>query len=627
MLATSLHAGAWGDVFETAHFRHIAGGGLGDGGSALAASLLPRDIAAGPDGTLYVADEQSNRVRAISPDGTITTIVGSGRYGGDEGAIAPADASFSIPNSLASAPHSGALYIVDLGNCQVRRLADGFLQPFVTPDHPVFTTVAGTFAPAAIAIGPEGKIHIADRGTNVVWQFDPDGGGRRAAGNGTRGYAGDGGPSALGQLANPVSVDVGADGSIYVADRGNRRVRKVEEGQLSTIAGNGGLATAWEEAASALSVSLDPIDLAAAPGGDLFVLDALGNRLIRLSDDRLHVVCSFSEEAEPRAISIMPDGRVLVYEHGGGRVTILDPDPTAFDSAQPLAGNGLIRASGDGDVALNASLYQPFGLATDGQGTIYFADRLNHLVRRITSNGTIEIVAGTGEAGYGGDGGPPKEALFDHPTGLAIDVDGRVWVADEGNHRIRRIDLNENTIETVAGSGVAEFSGDFGSALAAGLRLPSGIALDAGGRLIIADAGNRRVRRVEADGTMVTIAGNGETFPATGGLALESALLRPVDVTRDDRGGLLITDAEGHRVYRLHDGLLLPVAGTVNGEEEGIDGTLATQAARAAYLSLTPAMAESAMSMGRGSSEPSSPMPSSRRESSSSKRHSSSPIS
>ena len=218
------------DSFESAQFRHIAGGGLGDGGQALAASLLPRDIAVGSDGAILVADEQSNRVRAIAADGTITTLIGSGRYGGDAGSIAALDASLAIPTSLAAAPSGEPLYIVDLGNRQVRRLSDGLLDPFVTPENPIFDAVPGSFAPAGIAVGPEGKIHIADRGTNIVWQFDPDGGGRRAAGNGTRGYAGDGGPSALGQIANPVAVDVGGVGTIYIADRGNRRVRKVEGG-------------------------------------------------------------------------------------------------------------------------------------------------------------------------------------------------------------------------------------------------------------------------------------------------------------------------------------------------------------------------------------------------------------
>ena len=576
------------DSFESAQFRHIAGGGLGDGGQALAASLLPRDIAVGSDGAILVADEQSNRVRAIAADGTITTLIGSGRYGGDAGSIAALDASLAIPTSLAAAPSGEPLYIVDLGNRQVRRLSAGLLEPFVTPENPIFDAVPGSFAPAGIAVGPEGKIHIADRGTNIVWQFDPDGGGRRAAGNGTRGYAGDGGPSALGQIANPVAVDVGGDGTIYIADRGNRRVRKVEGGQLSTIAGNGGTAGSWEQEAPALNVSIDPVGVAIAESGDLYILDALGNRLLSLSESRLHVVSSFSDDSRPLGISTLPDGRVLVADHGGRKVAVHDPLSAAAAPAPSVAGNGLIRASGDGDMALNASLYQPFGLAVDSDGNLYFADRLNHLVRRITKNGTIETVAGAGAAGYGGDAGPPRSALLSHPSAVAIDGEGRIWIADEGNHRIRRITPLADVIETVAGSGIPEFSGDGGTATAAGLHSPTGITFDADGALIVADSGNRRIRRLEADGTINTIAGNGETFPTTGGLAIESALLRPVDVAWDESSGLLITDADGHRVYRLRNGLLRPVAGTDGGDGASADGTLGTLVALRTPLGASP---------------------------------------
>ena len=579
-LAAALNCGsAWGASFEFSEVGIVAGGGLGDGGSALTVSLLPRDVLAGPDGTLYIADEQSNRVRAVSPGGEITTVVGSGRYGGDDLAVGVFQGSFSIPDGLDIAP-DGTLYIVDLGNRQIRLASAGVLQPFVDPDHPVFSTVDGRFAPASVAVGPNGKVHVVDRGTHIVWQFDPDGSGRKAAGNGTRGYGGDGGPSALGQLSNPVAVAVGSDRSIYIADRGNRRVRKVDpNGTLSTIAGNGAEAP-WEGEAAALQVSIDPIDVALEPNGDLLVLDALGNRLLRLASSRLTVVARFAATSRPKAITVKPDGDIVVADYGSRQVTVLD-------RSEALAGNGTIRASGDGDDARNASLYQPVGLDRDSHGNIYFADRLNHLVRRVSRDGTIETIAGTGAAGAGGDGGPAAEAQLNRPTGVAVDGSDRVWVADEGNHRIRRVD-QDGTIHTVAGTGVPEFTGDGGLAAAAGLRHPTGLTFDAAGRLVIADAGNRRVRRVDADGAIITIAGNGDQHPvSSGGPALEAALAHPTDVTGDGRGGLLITDRDAHRVYRLDEtGLLVVVAGT--GEEgKGESGSIASHAALSSPLGAT----------------------------------------
>ena len=580
-LAAALNCGsAWGAIFEFGEAGIVAGGGLGDGGSALTASLLPRDVLAGPDGTLYIADEQSNRVRAVSPGGEITTVVGSGRYGGDDLAVGVFQGSLSIPDGLDIAP-DGTLYIVDLGNRQIRRVSDGVLQPFVDPGHPIFSTVHGRFAPASVAVGPNGKVHVADRGTHIVWQFDPDGSGRKAAGNGTRGYGGDGGPSALGQLSNPVAVAVGVDRSIYIADRGNRRVRKVDpNGTLNTIAGNGSDAP-WEGEAAALGASVEPIDVALELNGDLLVLDALGNRLLRLASSRLSVVARFAATSRPKAITVKPDGDIVVADYGSRQVTVLD-------RSEVLAGNGTIRASGDGDDARNASLYQPFGLDRDSHDNLYFADRLNHLVRRVSPDGTIETVAGTGAAGAGGDGGPALEAQLNRPTGVAVDASDRVLVADEGNHRIRRIDRG-GTIHTVAGTGAPEFTGDGGPATGAGLRHPTGLTFDATGRLVIADSGNRRVRRVDADGAIITIAGNGDQSPVgSGGPALEVALVRPADVVGDGRGGLLITDSDAHRVYRLDaTGLLVVVAGT--GEEgRSESGSIASHAALSSPLGATP---------------------------------------
>lgn len=589
-------AGWASDAFRIGEPVSVAGGGLGDGGPALSASVLPLDVLAAPDGRILIADEQFNRVRAVSVDGRISTVVGSGRYRDDDGfPVAALASSLRVPAGMALSPDGSLLYVVDLGNRRISVVeADGALRTFVGPEHPLFATVPGEFAPAGVAVGPEGKVHVADRGQNVVWQFEPEGrqaAGRKVAGNGTRGFGGDGGPSALGQVADPRAVVVGSDGSIYVADFANRRVRKVgPDGRIQTVAGNGREDPWGGISLPALAASLKPVDVALDRDGRLLILDGLENRVLRLRDGQLLVVARLGEGSEVTGLSVDGEGRILVADAGLRRVLALEESANGFEAAVvAVAGNGSIRASGDGQQAENASLYQPFGMSYDDDGNLYLVDRLNHLVRRILVDGRIERIAGTGVAGFSGDGGPALEAALNKPTSVAVGPDGVVFVADAGNHRIRAIDTS-GRIVTVAGTGEAMFAGDGGPAVESALSSPAGLSLDwRGGGLLIADSGNGRIRRLHEDGTISTVAGSGSTWPVDdGGPPLESPLLWPVDVRADRNGRIFIADAGAHRVYRLgEDGLLWVVAGT--GEAGlGADGSAGPSAALNRPLGIEP---------------------------------------
>jgi sugar lactone lactonase YvrE len=505
----------------------VAGGGLGDGAAALSVGLQPTSVLAAADG-LWIADEQFNRVRFVADDGTIRSLVGSGAYGFNGDGLPALSSHLGIVADLAL-DAEGRLFLVDLANRQIRVLgADGTLRTFVGADHPLFTSVPGAFAPASVAIGSDGGVFVADRGTNVVWQFDPDGQGRRAAGNGTRGYAGDGGPSALGQLADPRAVAVGADGAIWIADTGNGRVR--------VVAPNGRLWTAAE--------GLKPIDIVVGPHGKVFILDELGRQVLRLGpaprfDDgvlvgagTLSVVHRFDDDTStPAAIDVAADGTLYVADRGRRQVLVLDSQPRA------VAGNGTARASGDGTHARNAALYAPAGMAFAADGTLFFADRLNHLIRRVGVDGIIRSVDGPS---------------LHEPGDVAFDAQGRLFIADTGNDRVLRIAADGRVVVVV------------GALSGHSLSRPTALAFDGDGRLLIADSGHRVVRRLENDGTLTTLAGNGNPSPIDdGGPATASALVRPVDVKVDGRGTVWIADAGAHRVYRLGaDGLLRLVAGT-----------------------------------------------------------------
>ncbi|MEU1028303.1 RICIN domain-containing protein [Streptomyces mirabilis] len=232
-----------------------------------------------------------------------------------------------------------------------------------------------------------------------------------------------------------------------------------------------------------------------------------------------------------------------------------------------VAGTGDAGATGDDGPAVAARLDRPYGLAMDSTGTLYFSDHNNHRVRKVTTDGRIRTVAGTGTPGSGDDQGPAPSAQLDTPREVAVDRAGNLYIADSENHRIRKVTV-DGQIGTVAGTGTAGFSGDDGLAVAAELNCPYGVAVDNTGNLYIADTDNHRVRQVTPDGQIRTVAGTGTPgYSGDGGSAATTQLNSPYGVAVDGAGNLYITDAENHRVRRVAaDGMISTVAGT------GIDG-------------------------------------------------------
>ncbi|MFJ4769427.1 RICIN domain-containing protein [Streptomyces uncialis] len=228
-----------------------------------------------------------------------------------------------------------------------------------------------------------------------------------------------------------------------------------------------------------------------------------------------------------------------------------------------VAGTGVAGAAGDDGPAGAAQANRPYGIAVDSTGTLYFSDYSGHRVRRITTDGRISTVAGTGTAGYRGDGGPAVSAQLNCPRGVAVDSAGAVYIVDAGNHRVRRI-AADGKISTVAGTGVAGFSGDNGPATAAQLNLPLAVAVDSTGVLYLTEYHNHRVRRITADGRISTFAGSGAGgFRGDGGPAVSAQLNRPYGVAVDSAGDVYIADADNHRIRKVTaDGKISTVAGT-----------------------------------------------------------------
>ncbi|WP_271323615.1 NHL domain-containing protein [Streptantibioticus silvisoli] len=328
-----------------------------------------------------------------------------------------------------------------------------------------------------------------------------------AAGNGVAGFAGDNGPAARAQLRNPYEVEVDTTGALYVCDYGNHRVRKITaDGKICTIAGTG---------AKGFSGDCGPAVSA--------------------------------QMSIPRGMAVDSMGAVYIADSENHRVRKI----TADGKIHTVAGTGTKGFSGDGGLATAAQLNTPYGVAVDSTGILHVADYGNRRVRKIATDGKIITVAGTGTDGSGGDGGQAVAAQLSHPRDVELGRAGELYVADSGSHTVRKITA-DGKIHTVAGTGTKGFGGDGGPATAAQLDHPFGLVVDRIGTLYIAEWGNNRVRKVTTDGKISTVAGNGtKGFGGDGDPAASAQLNNPIGLALDRAGTLYIADHVNHRVRKL----------------------------------------------------------------------------
>jgi len=276
--------------------------------------------------------------------------------------------------------------------------------------------------------------------------------------------------------------------------------------------------------------------------------------------------------AHPRGVAFLRDGSFVFAEPFANTVRRVAPDGTITT----IAGTGETGYSGDGGPATSARLFLAHGVAELSDGSLLVADAGNNRIRRI-ADGIITTVAGTGERGFSGDGGPAVAARIDNPRGVAVLPGGGFLIPDTDNHRVRRVDAN-GTITTVAGTGTPGFSGDGGAAVDAQLRRPFGVASTADGGFLVVDVGNQRIRRVSRDGVITTVAGTGVNgFSGDAGPARSAELDNPHNVAALPDGGFLIADTFNNRVRRVSPtGVITTVAGTgAAGFSDG-DGSAAT---------------------------------------------------
>ena len=501
----------------------------GNYGQAYDAVVNAGHIALGADGALYFLD--GGLIRKVAPNGTVLPVAGCGASSsGPAGERTPAllDGNQSKGFALDT---QGNLFIGGFNQYNVvnRIGSDGIEQFYAIP-------ASGSWYTYALATDPSGNLYALEApyefyGSQVL-RILTDGTAVPFAGTGTPGYSGDGGPAVSAEIN---ALDIAADGSgnLFIADGWDYVIRKVDpQGTIATVA------------QGTAPITVDT-------GGNLyyFLTDGTLNRL-RPSGE----IAPVATIPLPGGVAVDSSGNIFVSS--AGRLYSLSGSGTM----QLLAG---CACFGDGVPVTWAVALNPAGVVQDQAGNIYVSDSGNNTVRRIAPDGTLTLIAGTGGAGLGGDGGLARMATLSAPSGLALDNAGDLFIADRGNSVIRKVGV-DGYIQTIAGNGTAGFSGDGGPATAARMALPDGVAVDAAGNIYIADTVNHRIREVTADGVIRTIAGS-DSYGTSGdgGPASQALLINPRELAFDLNRNLLFTDSSAHMVRKITpEGIVQRVSGT-----------------------------------------------------------------
>jgi sugar lactone lactonase YvrE len=553
--------------------------GTVEGIPGIARLTSPYSIVKTPDGKV-ISINLGHNISLIETDGSISLLAGD-IVAGDVDGLATG-ARFNSPR-FGAFDSQGNLYVTDYNNHKIKKINinTGEVVTYAgsTAGYLDGARLSAQFRnPTGIVIDSDDNIYVSDFTNRRIRQISSDGIVTTIAGSGTAGWLD--GLATSARFNQPQGLAIGVNGDLYLADAANRRIRRIYNDagnwMVTTIAGTG---VAGDVVGDALSSTFsNPLSVCFVAGNKLLIADS-GNQKVKLLDLDSNIVSELAGSengyrdgpAQDAMLGTfagmlsLDDDSVLIADYTNHQIKHLSLN-TVYQKPviNTIAGRNL-SGNTNGKFGVNR-LNTPRGMVKDSHGNIFFADSSNHRIKKIDSNGDVSVFAGS-VSGLQDDQG--EEARFHTPTGLAIDADDNIYVADWGNHRIRKITPG-GLVTSYAGSSLGFTDG---SSNLAQFRNPRGLAIDHSGNLYVADYGNHSVRRIDSLGNVITVSGTG-VAGLVDGLGSNARHHNPFDLVLDNNGGIYVSDYTNHAIRKLHleDGLWVTstVAGGIGlGNKDG----------------------------------------------------------
>jgi sugar lactone lactonase YvrE len=457
------------------------------------------------------------------------------------------------------------------------------------------TALQAAIGPNLVTADSQGNIYFIDQNT-LVMKISVQGKVSRFAGNGIRGYSGDGGPSIDASLNGPSGIYADRTGNVFLADTANYRIRKIDlNGIITTIAGNGQNGVSPENTIAVNALIGESYSVAEDSLGNVYFADSANYRIAKVDTHGILTTvagkvgspgysgdngpATSAQLNYPLSVTVDPSNNIVIGDTFNYAVRVVN----GSGIIKALAGTGKPGYAGDNGPAAYALIYRPWTVSSDSQGNILFVDYDNNVIRRIDTKGVITTVAGSGKVGLGTENVPATSSALYYPFSVSAEPGGSFLIADFSNNTVRRVSSG-GTITTVAGNGFKTISPNGGAASSAILAYPSKVAVDQSGNVLVADWNNQLVERVTlSNGTMSAISGIGRAaYTGDNVPAITAGLNFPQGVTTDRSGNIYISDTYNHRIRKIDStGTITTIAGVGQSAYLGDNGP-----ALKAYLSV-----------------------------------------
>jgi DNA-binding beta-propeller fold protein YncE len=564
--------------------------GATDATGILASFTTPEGLAIDSNGNIYAADFSAATIRKITNAGVVTTLAGFAGITGSANGTGTA-ATFNGPRAVA-ADKSGNVYVADSLNHDIRKITSGGVVTTLsgiagTAGHVDGSGTTSTFNyPSGIAVDSSGVVYVADTYNHTIRKVTSDGTATTFAG--TTGVAGHtDGTGTAAKLNLPAAISIDANGNLYVSEQGNNDIRKITSAGVVTTLAGGGPVTGYDagraDGSGTAALFNTPSGLGTDSSGNVFVADYRNNLIRKVTSsgtvstiagaggvagslDGSGYIVAPSLFWRPTNLATDASGNIYIADTYGDTIRKIAPDGTMIT----VAGNSNLAGTADG-VGSAANFNGPTGIAVDSAGVIYVTDTYNHSVRQIMPDGTVTTIAGTAGTSGSADG-TGIAALFNLPSGIAIDnAANAIYVADYGNHTIRRIDRSNWVVTTYAGTATVPGSAD-GMGTSASFDFPRDIAYDpSSGNLVVADTGNQTIRRI-ASGYVTTIAGSTGTNGAVDAAGSSARFDAPSGVAVDSSGNIYVADANNDTIRKVTPAGAVTTIGGTAGVAGSVDG-------------------------------------------------------